>query len=280
MLKKRIDPRDKAITVVASVAVAIGIILYATFISPGFSIHPDFDYYIVLAIMIGMLPTGIVDLSDRRWRVAINDALPSFLRDVTEGIRTGMTFTKALQSTTRRDYGVLSIELRRTFALISWGYSYRDALEDLARRVDTPIMHHTTVLLNEVGYSGGRLAEILESVYKHIEEVQDLEQEKRRQVAPYMAVIYASFGVYIFLVFILFSTFFNQMETLRESGAPFGGGISIGTFFVWFFHLSVIEGVIAGLVIGKISEGAMVAGLKHAFGLVLIAFIVFFFVIA
>ena len=274
------DPRDKAITVVASVAVAIGIILYATFVSPGFQSHPNFDYFLVIAIMLGILPPGLIDLSDRRWRVAINDALPSFLRDVTEGIRTGMTFTKALESTTRRDYGVLSVELRRTFALISWGYSYRDALEDLARRVDTPIMHHTTVLLNEVGYAGGKLGEILETVYEHIGEVQDLEQEKRRQVSPYVAVIYSSFGVYIFLVFILFSTFFSQMETLRESGAPFGGGISVGTFFVWFFHLSVIEGLIAGLVIGKISEGALAAGLKHAFSLILLAFIVFFFIIA
>ena len=103
MLKKRIDPRDKAIAVVASVAVAIGIILYATFVSPGFQSHPNFDYFLVSAILIGILAPGILDLSDRRWRVAINDALPSFLRDVTEGIRTGMTFTKALESTTRMD---------------------------------------------------------------------------------------------------------------------------------------------------------------------------------
>ena len=38
-----------------------------------------------------------------------------------------------------------------------------------------------------------------------------------------------------------------------------------------FLMLAVIQGLFAGLVIGKLSEGFVMAGLKHSFALVLIA---------
>jgi flagellar protein FlaJ len=162
---------------------------------------------------------------------------------------------------------------------MSWGHSYKDALDEMARRINTPLVYRTVALLSEVGHSGGNLYEILDSIYSHIREVQDMERDRRRQMSPYIMIIYASFGVYIFVVVVLFLTFFAQIRQVVEAGAPFGGNINPEVYYVWFFHMSIIEAIVAGFVVGKMSDGAIAAGLKHVLVLLIFSILVFSFVI-
>ena len=277
VLQYKFEKREKALTAGISVLLGLAIMSSATFVWPGFDTHPAYDNFFVIAVMVMMFPPSMVDLFDRRWRLAVNSRIPDLVRDVSESQKTGTTFVKSLEQSAQANYGPLSAELRKMVAQISWGYPYDEALRNLANSVDTALMYRTSILLAEVGRSGGRLTEILESVKEHIKEIQDLERDRRRQVGPYIMIIYASFGVYLFVVFILFQTFFNQIEALVESGGPIGGGISVDQFFIWFFHMAIIEGTIAGFVAGKMGEGAMTAGLKHVLILLAISIIVFTF---
>lgn len=255
----------------------IGIIFNATFIWPGYQSHPNYDTFFVVAIVIALFPPALVDLMDRRWRNAVNSKLPELVRDIADSQKTGMSFTKAIDHSARLNYGALTKELRKTVALMSWGAPYDEALEDMAKRIDTPLCYRTVVMLSEVGRSGGRLHEILDDVYTHLREVQDLENDRRRQMSPYVMIIYASFGVFLFVVYVLFATFFAQIKKLVVTGAPFMSGINPSVYYIWFFHMAVIEAVISGFVVGKMSEGSVSAGLKHV--LILLAASLAFFLI-
>jgi flagellar protein FlaJ len=162
---------------------------------------------------------------------------------------------------------------------MTWGHPYLEALDEMAKRIGTPLVFRTVALLNEVGHSGGNLHEILDTIYSHLREVQDMERDRMRQMTPYVMIIYASFGVYIFVVIVLFLTFFSQIQDVIEAGAPFGSNINPQVYYIWFFHMSVIESVIAGFIAGKMSEGAIAAGLKHVLVLLVLSLLVFALVI-
>jgi len=271
----KLTKRDKNIVYSGSALLAVAVVLTATFIWPGYTVHPEYDAFFVVALIVGLFPPAAADLLDRRWRSAVNSKIPELVREIAEGQKTGLSLTRALENASRLDYGPLTKELKKTVAMQSWGWTYNEALEDFAERVDTPLAYRTVAMLNEVGRSGGRLYEILDSVYSHLREIKDLEADRRRQMQPYVMIVYASFGVFLFVVYVLFTTFFSQIRQLIATGAPFMSGINPSVFYIWFFHMAVIEGAISGFVAGKISEGAVSAGLKHVLILLLTSLLFF-----
>lgn len=279
MLALKISKRDKNIVYSVSALIGVAVILNATFIWPGYQSHPSYDTFFVLALIVALFPPSAVDLLDGRWRTAVNAKIPEVIRDIADSQKTGMAFTKAIQYSARLNYGPLTKELRKTVSQLSWGLTYEEALDDLARRIDTPLIYRTVAMLKEVGRSGGKMYEILDSVYSHLREVQDLERDRRRQMAPYVMIIYASFGTFIFVVYILFATFFAEIKKIVAQGAAFMGGVNPSLYFIWFFHMAVIEAVISGFVAGKMSEGRMSGGLKHVLILLITSMIFFLFII-
>ncbi|MFQ6134555.1 MAG: type II secretion system F family protein [Nitrososphaerales archaeon] len=275
----RINRRVLVVTYGVSILAGLALILFATFFWPGYEDHPGFDNMFVTAVIITLIPPSILDLLNRRWKRAVDTKLPEFIRDIADSQKTGMAFTKAIEHSARLEYGPLSKELRKAVSLMSWGHPYSEALDEIARRIDTPLIYRAVALLIEVGRSGGNLYEILDSVYLHVHEVQDMERDRRRQMTPYVAIIYASFGVYIFVVVVLFLTFFSQIQQVVQAGAPFGSNINPQVYYVWFFHMSVIEAIVAGFIVGKMNEGAIAAGLKHVLLLLIVSMIVFILVI-
>ncbi len=279
LLAKKVSERVRVYVVVGSALTTLALVLFTTFVYPGYQTRPLYDNYMITIIIIGLVSPSIVDLVDRRYKSMVDMRIPDFLREIGEAQRTGTTFTKSLVNASQSNYGPLSVELKKSMAKMSWGMTFMEALDFFAADVDTPLAHRTAVLLKEVGRSGGKMLEVLDSVYEHVREVVNLQKERSKQLAPYVIVIYASVGVYLFVVFVLFSTFFAQVSNLQASGSPFGSNISTATYYTWFLHMSIIESVFGGLIIGKISSGSSIAGMKHVLFLLAVSLVFFTFFI-
>ena len=279
MLALKLSKRDKRIVNICSILICAAILINTTFVWPGPHKHPEYENFFVVALIIALFPPAVADLLDRRWRSAVNAKLPDLIKNIADAQKTGMSFTKAIEYSARVDYGPLTKELRKTVALLSWGWTYDEALQDLAKRIDTPQAHRLAAMLIEVGRAGGRLHEVLDAVYTHSKEIQDIERERKRQLIPYIATIYTAFGIFLFLIYILFTTIFYQAKQLAVSEVHFLEGLNTDLYYIWFFHMAVVEAVISGFVAGKMGEGAMSAGLKHALILLLISILAFTFII-
>jgi pilus assembly protein TadC len=279
LFARPVSERTRLVVIIVTIVLVLTLILTATFVYPTYFVRPQYDNFMVVIFIAGLFPPSLLDLIDRRYRRLIDSRIPDFLREIGDSQRTGLPFMKSLVSATESNYGPLSIELKRAMAKMSWGFTFEDALDAFADGAKTALAHRAAVLLKEVGRSGGKMLEVLDSVYEHIREVISLQRERSKQLTPYIMVIYASFGVYLFVVYILFTTFFAQVANLQQSGAPFGSNINPQAYYIWFFHMSIVEAVFGGLVAGKIATGASVAGLKHMLVLLTISFIVFSFFI-
>jgi len=280
----RIEPKEK--TIVAVTSVAIGLTMTIAFIVGAFVLGLNFpltwDQLTVVALMIALFPPAAVECLDLRWQRGIDNNIPRLLREIAESGRTGLTLIRAIEVSAERDYGPLTPELKRLLAKISWGATLEEAMKAFAERTRTKLAQRVSTLIIEVSRSGGDTQEIMEQVNKHVNELQTIDKERYAQMRPYAVVVYVSFGVFLFADIILIRTFFEPMAAMHAQalasggGGIFGGpGLNIPDLNRTLFHATVIEGILGGLIAGKMSEAHLGAGLKHSLLLLLITFLSF-----
>jgi len=277
----RIEPKEK--TIVAAISACIGIsmtlaAIIGVFVM-GLNLLLKWDQLIVVGIMISLFPPAAMETLDLRWQRGIDNNLPRLLREIAESGRTGLTLIRAIEVSADRDYGPLTPELKRMLAKISWGATLEEAMEAFAERARTKLAQRVSTLIVEVARSGGDTQEIMEQVNRHVNELQTIDRERYAQMRPYAVVVYVAFGVFLFADIMLIRMFFEPMAVLHTQAAAAGGagifggaGFDINSLNRTLFHATVIEGILGGLIAGKMSEAHLGAGLKHSLLLLLITF--------
>src|SRR2546422_7540926 len=253
----------------------------------GLTGHFSFDRFLLLGGILCLIPPTIVYLFDSRRRDSIDNNIPHLIRDIADAGRSGMTLTRAIEISSERDYGPLTKEIKRLIAKISFRVPLERALQYFADSTGTMLSRRSAMLISEANKSGGDIQESMESVAKHVQDIQYLERKRRATLRPFIGVMYISFAVFLVTVYLLISSFFTQLANTNFGGAGASVG-GVGFNFVSlpldkitavFLYMAMIEAAFAGLVGGKMATGYIRDGLKHAVLLMLICFIVFVFLI-
>jgi flagellar protein FlaJ len=265
MLKK--EKREKRIIWTASATSAFVITMLDICMFWG---NAEFDELLFFAIVAGIFPPAALAYIDYRWRKAVDEQLPELFRNIVQAQETGMTVSQALEEASKRDYGPLTSELRKTTQQISWGMSLEEALSALGKRVNTDLVQRTMPIIIEASHSGGHVEKVFDPMGKFIQTTLLLEKERRTQTRPYIAIIYLTFFVFLFTIVILFKSFFINMGQLPMLGTPF---MSPEGTRRMFFDMTVIQAFFGGLVAGKMGEGTIIAGLKHSLILMLCGYV-------
>lgn len=285
MFMMRVSKRDKKLVIIISVA--LGLTQVITVIMNEFMFKADLifktDQLIFLSLIVALFPPAIINFVDMRWRLSIDKNIPEFLRELSEAGRTGVTLTRALDLASKRRYGPLSSELERIVTKLSWGGNFEDSLKKFAERIETKLAKRTSILLTEINRSGGDIKDVLDTISRHIRELQSIEDERRSQLQTYVGIVYIAFFIFIFIDYILLKTFFAKIEALKESLSDVGGlflmkELSYESIKTIMFHMSIMQGLFGGLIAGKMGEGALGAGLKHSLILIITAFLMFYFI--
>jgi len=96
-------------------------------------------------------------------------------------------------------------------------------------------------------------------------------RERLAIMKPYISYGYIAFFVFLAIEVVLLKSFFIPILEVKHSLESIGGGamqlfkvsISISQIKQYFYHASILEAIISGLVAGKLGEGTIFAGLKH-----------------
>jgi len=244
------------------------------------------DRFLVLAAIVALFPPAMMYMSDSRRRDSIDNNIPHLIRDIADAGRSGMTLVRAIEISAERDYGPLTKEIKRLIAKISFRIPLEKALQYFADRTGTTLARRSSMLISEANKSGGDIQESMESVAKHVQEIQYLERKRRATLRPFIGVMYISFAVFLVTVYLLVTSFFQQLANTNLGGASSVGGVGfsfvslpLGEITNLFLYMGLVEASFAGLVGGKMATGYIRDGLKHALVLMTICFITFVFFI-
>ncbi|MDG7003784.1 MAG: type II secretion system F family protein, partial [Nitrososphaerota archaeon] len=152
----------------------------------------------LLLVGVGFMAVpGGVDWAFDRWRGKIDDALPTFLSDVTSNAKSGFSLTRSLEMAADNDYGPLTKELVRMRTQLSWGIPFEDVIRLEMRRLDSRVAKRTFGIVLEADRSGGKVEQMLEAIQRHTMELHQIEKEVRNSLRPFTLTTYIA--VFIFL---------------------------------------------------------------------------------
>lgn len=231
-------------------------------------------FIIVVGLLVAILPFVIGVILEGKKEKEIDERFLEFIRDLIENVKSGTPISKAIINIQTRDYGVLSKHVKKLANQIAIGIPVQRAMDIFAKDTKSRVVRRSVSLISEAQKAGGDIGNILGSVARSVNQTEQLKKEQ--QAAIYNLVVQ---GYIIFVVFIIIMLVLQYYILPMTSNLSNVGDLNIGTeptlgvddFSTPLVVLLLAQSLFAGLVIGKISEGSIKAGIKHSFILLALA---------
>ena len=209
-----------------------------------------------------------------------------FARNLVENVKAGTPISKSVVNVTSKDYGDLNSHVQKLANQIALGIPVKTALQTFARDIDSPTITRAINIMSESEKAGGELEDILESVVNSVAQIEKLKKDRMNAIYGLVVQGYIIFFIFIIIMVVME---FKILPIAAGIGTELGGsdvsGIpgfpispkriltaeQLAQPFLW---LLVIQCFFTGLIIGKLSEGRAVPGLKHSFILMVIAILI------
>jgi len=225
----------------------------------------DLPTAVAITLFITVAPAAVVHVKISKKQESMEKGVASFLRDLTEIRKTGLSPEKCIESLSDRDYGEFSRELRKISSEISWGLPVRKVIMDFVKRTRSWITQIVMFLLVETIDVGGGTISMIESLTRFNTLTQEVEKQKKMAVRPYVMIPYFSA---ILLVATTVMTLSFTSVTLEATQSQ---GRDTSQMTLLFTASTIMHSYLIGMVAGKISEESVAAGFKHSAVLVILA---------
>lgn len=211
----------------------------------------------------------------------LEENFTTFLRDFTEAVRGGMTIPFALKHVSRNDYGPLSKYVRKMAAQLDWGIPLHTVLIKFSEECESRLIGRTISSVVESHAYGGSLTGVMEALAATVVEVERLRAERRLFMQSQIMTGYIIFFVFLGVIIGLEKFLIPSLVGITVEAPAVPGAAMISPevmeveYKIIFRNLIILQGFFAGLIVGKMAEGEVVAGIKHAIFLILIGLFVF-----
>lgn len=257
---------------------------------------------IIVSITIGWFQFWIDFFIENQQKKEYEARFLDFVRNLVGAVKSGMPISKAVIHVVKTaDYGSLNRHIKKLSYQIEWAIPVKKSLQNFANATGNNIIKRAISTVIEAEQAGGNIEDVLESITVSLLEIKKIKESRRASIHSQILQSYIIFFVFIGVMIVIQNLLVPYLGKMQTSDIV-GGGIGVGstpgivtsvnvdftniTTFVltmteWFkslkgifLMLSLIQGLFAGLVIGKLSEGELISGLKHSIILLTIAFFI------
>jgi len=219
---------------------------------------------VTLCLVAVSLPPAIAYRRIAVVNLAAEEAMPSFLRDVTEARKIGLSPEKSIIHASKREgYGRFTSLLELVRSQIEWGVGLKKIFANVRTRIlSWPVLVHFFILIETIEIGGGS-SNALEILADYSEKNKDIETNKRSMLKPYIVL------AFIWSVLIALTTTIVALTiyVLGQISLPGMAPASFGAMEqqIMLFSVGIIlQTWMSGLFVGKINEGTFAAGFKYS----------------
>jgi len=192
------------------------------------------------------------------------DSIPSFVRDVTESQKIGLSPEKSLvHATKRKDYGPFSTFLELMRSQIEWGVPLRKTFGNLSQKVKSWFVTVNFAMMIETIEIGGNSTQSLEILSEYSEKERELQINRRAMLKPYIILSFI-WSVLIAITTTIVSLTTYMMTTVVSTSLSEAAFIAMQEQMRMFSVGIILQCWISGFFIGKISEGNFGAGFQYS----------------
>ena len=249
--------------------IAISLILFrsSNFIKP----------LIVFGVIIATIQFWVDMITENKRQNELELQFLEFSRALESTVRSGIPIPKAIKQISSSDYGALTPYVKKLTNQLDWGIPLSEAFIVFAKDTNNKVVKKSVSILNEAERSGGNIEVVLNAVTNSVLQIKKIKEERKANAYSQLVQGYIIFFIFIAIMLILQiylmpqlgdisgalfqglrGGFVNYVET---GGAETSSQLNLENIFL---ALISIQGIFAGLMIGKFAEGEIKAGIKHS----------------
>ena len=221
-------------------------------------------------------------------RHRITGKLSENLRKLSSANDTGLTLLEAIRTVADTSTGRLAEEFDEIYAKVAYGMTLSQALVEFNNKYHVPRLARTINLVTKAQEASNRITAVLSTAAQASENQDDIERERTSRARMQVVIIIMTYLTLLAVMVILQVEFLGVLSGLTDSassaggapgaGASFGASIDVERLELLFFHAVAIQGILAGMISGYISDARLLSGVKYAVVLPTIALVVWSFI--
>jgi len=257
------------------IGMLLSLVVLFTYLSRIFSsVFPEYTLEILICILVIVLilPLMVAYESRRFYVNKVEAQMPEFLRDIADMKDVGMTLQGAINIVSTSKMGVLSSELKIVSEELKWGASTSSALIRMEERIGLVSVKRAISLIIKASEITDQLREILTIAISDLDHYLRMKSKRFNVAFVYLAVIYLSFGIYLYCSFQLNDAFVASFAKMNVKFDIAGNVRDM-------FRVAIIIGGFSGLMAGQLSSNNLMSGLKHTIVFLVASIIVFVYVL-
>jgi flagellar protein FlaJ len=241
--------------------------------------------FIFLAIIILIAPVGFYNYLKLKTKKEMQQRLPDFLVEIGDSLSTGMNIFESIKAAEKGHYGKLSPEIKKMKTQLSWNISMKNVLFDFANRMKSAIVQRIIIVIDKGLMMGGNTPRIFKAAAKEVDQVNQVENQRRSIMSIYALVIVICFFVFLAIVIILNATIYKDYIEIQAKQAISGRSpIKLSTVDPLLLEYTLysfvfVQSLGAGILAGFMMDGKISSGVRYSVILGIISMIVFIFLL-
>lgn len=232
-----------------------------------------FNPILVIALVIALFPFLIDFVNENKRQKELEVKFLEFVRSLVETVRSGVSIPQAVIHVSEANYGSLTPYVKKLSHQIDWGFPLHDALTTFAKDTKNPVIRRSVSIVIQAERSGGDMGSVLEAVTSSVYEIKKVKEEQKTNAYSQTIQGYIIFFVFIIIMMVLQVYLVPQLAEVGEQlgnsvvgvpGMPGMGNSSNMDLGPIFILTIIIQGLFAGLMVGKFSDGDFKSGVKHS----------------
>jgi len=253
----------------------VGLIAMLVFVpSLQFLTSPQlFPLVVTICLLSISTPSLVVYMKIIKINTDAENSMPSFLRDVTESRKIGLSPEKSIINATKRDgYGSFMGTLTLVRNQMEWGISMRRIFDNIKQKIQTwPVLVSFLILVETIRIGGGS-GETLEILTEYSEKQKDVETNKKSLLKPYVILAFIWSILIALTTTMVAMTVFALTQISLPGSTPLPMNLMQGQ--INLFSVGIIfQCWLSGFFVGKVNDGTFAAGFKYSMMLVLTAYV-------
>lgn len=177
---------------------------------------------LILGLIIAVLPYGIISFLKNRAIREVEDQFPSFLKDLAESKRGGMTILQAFESAKETDYGRLNSEVEQIHDELTWGIPLPEVMERFSHRMsESSVIQESISILLQSFRSGGNITKTIESIAEDSTQLKETIQKKNSKIKQQILIMYVIYFLFVGITIGIYM----MLSQLLGLGSPNAGAL-------------------------------------------------------
>ncbi len=230
--------------------------------------------YIIPAFAVFLMITLIVELKHRIIKTA-EEKLPEFFSEIAMLNESGVSVFDGLRIVSTSGTDVLSKEFQVISRFSEYGLPVTKSIERLTYRIKSDIFAKAIPIAVKALETNSSIKDAFLTVSRYVESELAFRKRLRSSLMPYMAIVYMSVGVFLFVTYLLISKFLVVFSGMNIEFMGIQTTFDVELIREAFMRTIYLVAFLSGIIAGNMTEFRITGGFKHALILTFMCYVAF-----